>query len=651
MGDPTDFIIIPKIKVIYFSETASGKQLQEGTLNITAHNLLFYSHDDATFTLLYTLFEKIEKLALQDGLRCQLVIKTKTFEEYKFEIPSQEEMNVVAKSIEKLSNIQELQNIEVYFPFLYHPRNELSCPLAYPWNGYSDVLSRWGCPSGKFIVSDLNRKFTVCPSYPPEVIVPAICTDDQLIESAKFRHGCRFPIVVYYNKKTGASLLRSGQPMTGSTYKKCDPDKRLLNACLVPRERGRIMDTRTKSNVSQWTSKGGGTEQPGMYPHWLLEYCDLDKSEGMMESYEKLFKICLERETSSSEAHWITGLSNTKWYSYVMTALQSALKIARFLQTDSSSVLIHGATGLDTTLLLSSLTQMILDPYTRRIEGFLELIIREWIFGGYPFRTRTMGLLESTKDKGRAPTFLLFLDCVWQLMRQYARSFEYKDTLLLLIHEHTHASEYGTFLANSMRERNKYNLNRKTYSLWAYIHSIRDKFVNPMFEENFASLWPSVYPINILCWSRMFLRNPLLDDETLHLEVKIKELYEKRDGLREKAKRLEDIFLGLKFEEEMAKRREGKGESEDTTPTPETQTTTKITKEAMKSQTEGTTISQTTTTKEATEKQAEELVTDPQTQTTTTPEDTTESPTKITKSETEETTTTTTTDEKEPTEP
>ena len=649
MGDPTDFIVIPKIKVIYFSETAGGRRLQEGILNITAHNLLFYNSDDTTFTLLYTLFEKIEKITLQDGLRCQLLIRTKTFEDYKFEIPSQEEMNIIAKSIEQLSNIQALNDIEVYFPFLYHPRNELSCPVAYPWNGYSDILSRWGCPSGKFVVSNLNRRFTVCPSYPPEVIVPAICTDDNLIESARFRHGCRFPIIVYYNKKTGASLLRSGQPMVGSTQKKCDPDKRLLNACLVPRARGRIIDTRTKSHVSQWVSKGGGTEQPGMYPHWLLEYCDLDRQEGMIESYEKLFKICHEHGTSSSEAHWITGLSNTKWYTYVMTALQTSLKIAGFLQTDSSSVLIHGASGMDTTLLLSSLTQMILDPHTRRIEGFLELIIREWIFGGYPFRTRTMGLLESTRDKGRAPTFLLFLDCVWQLIRQYARSFEYKDTLLLLIHEHTHASEYGTFLANSMKERSKHNLNHKTYSLWAYIHSIRDTFVNPMFEENLASLWPSVYPINILCWSRMFLRNPVLDEATLHFEVKIKELYEKRDGLREKAKRLEDTFLRLKFEEEMAKRKDGTEVSVESKLTPEIQTTTKTTTETTKSQTE-----ETKTTTEVTEKQSEKATIDPQTQTTTTtttitPEDTTTttSPTQTTNIQT----TTATTEEKEGTAP
>ena len=640
MGDPTDFIVIPKIKVIYLSETASGKRLQEGTLNITTHNLLFYTSESATFTLLYTLFEKIEKLTLQDGLRCQLVIRTKSFEEYKFEIPSQEEMNVVAKSIEQLSNLHELNNIEVYFPFLYHPRNELSCPLAYPWNGYADVLSRWSCPPGKFVVSDLNRKFTVCPSYPPEVIVPANCTDDNLLESARFRHGCRFPIVVYYNKKTGASLLRSGQPMTGSTQKKCDSDKRLLNACLVPRERGRIMDTRTKSYASQCTSKGGGTEQPGMYPHWLLEYCDLDRSEGMMESYEKLFKICHEHGTSSSEAHWITGLSNTKWYSYVMTALQCSLKIAGFLQTDSSSVLIHGTTGTDTTLLLSSLTQMIIDPYTRRIEGFLELIIREWIFGGYPFRTRTMGLLESTKDKGRAPTFLLFLDCVWQLMRQYARSFEYKETMLLMIHEHTHASEYGTFLANSMKERSRHDLNHKTYSLWAYIHSVRDTFVNPMFEENFASLWPSVYPINILCWSRMFLRNRVLDEETLHFEVKIKELYEKRDGLREKAQQLEDVFLRLKFEEEMARRRkEGIEDSVDPKLTPETQTTKTTTTETEGVTKETTNLQTTETTAEGTEKQAEEATIDPQTQTTKSDSETTNL----------QTTTTTTEEKKEQT--
>ena len=544
MVDPTDFIIIPKINVVYFSQGPKGKIILEGTLNITAHNLLFYNHD-TTLTLLYTLFEKIEKHIQQDGARCQILIKTKTFLEYKFELPSQEEMNVIAKSIERLSNLQDLDNIDVYFPMLYHPRVDLDCPLAYPWNGYSDLLSRWECPPGKFIVSDLNRRFTVCPSYPGEVIVPAMCSKEILLDSAKYRHDCRFPIVVYYHKKTGASLLRSGQPLMGNIQKRCEADKRLLNACLVARQRGRILDTRTKSNASQAMSKGGGVEQPGMYPHWVLEYCELERPEAMVENYEKLYKLCLERDASNIGPHWFTSLCNTKWYTYVMVAIQNALKLARFLETDSSSVLVHGTKGTDNTLLLTSLAQIIVDPYTRRLEGFLELIIREWIMGGYPFRRRTAGLLESTKEKGRAPTFLLFLDCVWQIMRQCVRSFEFKETLLHLIHEHTHASEYGTFLADSMKERSEHHLNEKTSSLWGYVHSVRETFLNPMFEEDLTCLWPSTYPMSLTCWDRMYLKDSGLEDEILHYEKRVKEIYDKNKKLKAEAKRLEEIYIKL----------------------------------------------------------------------------------------------------------
>ena len=549
MLDPTDFIVIPKIKVVYFSQGPKGKKILEGTLNITAHNLLFYN-DDTTLTLLYTLFEKIEKHVLQDGARCQLLIKTKTFMEYKFELPSQGEMTVIAKSIERLSNLQDLNNIDIYFPLVYHPRVELSCPLAYPWNGYSDVLSRWQCPPGKFIVSDINSRYSVCPSYPAEVIVPAMCTEDILMESAKFRHGSRFPIVVYYHNKTGASLLRSGQPLIGSTQKRCEADKRLLNACLVARKRGRILDTRTKSIASQWVSKGGGVEQPGMYPHWLLEYCDLERPGAMVDNYEKFYKLCFERDTPNSGPHWFTSLGNTKWYSYVMQAIQTALKLAGFLETDSSSVLVHGTKGTDNTLLLTSLAQIIVDPYTRRLEGFLELIIREWIMGGYPFRARTAGLLESTKDKGRGPTFILFLDCVWQIMRQYVRSFEFKETLLHLIHEHTHASEYGTFLGDSMKERSEHRLDKRTCSLWAYIHSVRDSFLNPMFEENLTCLWPGTYPFSLTCWDRMFLKDSGLEEEILHCEKRIQEIYDKNKKLKAEAKRLEEIYFKLHISKE-----------------------------------------------------------------------------------------------------
>lgn len=46
---------------------------------------------------------------------------------------------------------------------------------------------------------------------------------------------------------------------------------------------------------------------------------------------------------------------------------------------DGHSVLVHGSEGTDSTLLVSSLAQLILDPASRTLTGFLGLLERDWI--------------------------------------------------------------------------------------------------------------------------------------------------------------------------------------------------------------------------------------------------------------------------------
>ena len=46
---------------------------------------------------------------------------------------------------------------------------------------------------------------------------------------------------------------------------------------------------------------------------------------------------------------------------------------------EGACVLVHGAEGTDSTLLITSLAQLILDPLSRTMAGFQELIEREWV--------------------------------------------------------------------------------------------------------------------------------------------------------------------------------------------------------------------------------------------------------------------------------
>ena len=83
-----------------------------------------------------------------------------------------------------------------------------------------NVHSRWcveaskHCP--KVRISEINKHFAACPSYPRIVVVPSSISDAQLLASSAFRSRGRFPVMSYFSKPSGGSLWRAGQPLPGT---------------------------------------------------------------------------------------------------------------------------------------------------------------------------------------------------------------------------------------------------------------------------------------------------------------------------------------------------------------------------------------------------------------------------------------------------
>lgn len=73
---------------------------------------------------------------------------------------------------------------------------------------------------------------------------------------------------------------------------------------------------------------------------------------------------------------------------------------------------------------------------------------------GHPFQQRcAQSAYSNGKPRSEAPVFLLFLDCVWQILRQFPCSFQFNEHFLVTLFEHAYASQFGTFLGNSAAER------------------------------------------------------------------------------------------------------------------------------------------------------------------------------------------------------
>lgn len=239
------------------------------------------------------------------------------------------------------------------------------------------------------------------------------------------------------------------------------------------------------------------------------------------------FFVLACNDTNCTTDKWLSRLNNSDWLHYLLIVLNTACIVAQSLHHDDVNVLVHGTYGLDTTLIVTSLTQIILNPETRTVHGFQALIEREWLQNGYPFYIRHMHSCyykENNKDNNdkdnttnstyinnnhTSPTFLLFLDCVQQLHAQFPCSFEFNTNYLILLFEHSYFSQYGTFIGNNQYERTiLLKLYTTTTSLWTYLNQkhIKEQYLNVMYEENLTPIWPSIAPISFVLWSQLFLR-------------------------------------------------------------------------------------------------------------------------------------------------
>ncbi|CAF4452205.1 unnamed protein product, partial [Adineta steineri] len=82
---------------------------------------------------------------------------------------------------------------------------------------------------------------------------------------------------------------------------------------------------------------------------------------------------------------WLTKINTCKWLKYISKALHGAASLAKLL--NYKNIQLSGS-DIDNSCLMASLIQILLRPKCRTIKGFCELIVREWIIRGHPFRER-----------------------------------------------------------------------------------------------------------------------------------------------------------------------------------------------------------------------------------------------------------------------
>lgn len=372
--------------------------------------------------------------------------------------------------------------------FAYASRHELSFACCYKEPYYNTVktgvtmfaskndwareLIRCGATEWQVVSTDalpqlqhqrIQGKYTL----PPNFVIPKCCAIDRFLDQSRAFCDSRSAFWVYgYGC---AALLRMAElkpsvqdtkveNITLELVRKCHPEKK------SPR-------------ILQLTER-------------------LPSIQDVQRAYLKFRRICTAegpQQFLQHDAKFLSLLEKSNWLFYVSLCMRYACEAAEDLRSGVTCVL-QESNGRDMCCLVSSLTQIILDPLYRTIDGFQSLIQKEWIALEHPFQTRLGHVRPSAEGVEESPVFLLFLDCVWQLLQQYPDEFEYSQTYLTTVWDSCFLPIFDTFQfdceAGRMRAVRDQGLVLRPVWDWGEQFAEKDKvfFTNPFYQrkqENF----------------------------------------------------------------------------------------------------------------------------------------------------------------------
>ncbi|XP_017061620.1 myotubularin-related protein 10-B [Drosophila ficusphila] len=315
-------------------------------------------------------------------------------------------------------------------------------------------------------------KYTV----PPHFVIPKSCSVDRFLDLSRAFCDSRAAFWVYsYGNSAALVRLAELQPAAQQDTKSENVMLELVRKC----------DAERQLRLLQLTDR-------------------LPSIQDVLRSYQKLRRLCTPETPEKfmlQDDKYLGLLEKTNWLFYVSLCLRYASEAAATLRGGVTCVL-QESNGRDLCCVISSLTQILLDPHFRTIDGFQSLVQKEWVALEHPFQRRLGHVYPALPAGGNAelqeseqsPVFLLFLDCVWQLLQQFTDEFEFTQTYLTTLWDACFMPIFDTFQFDTQAQRVKAvrDLHLVLRPVWDWGEQFSDKdkmfFSNPLYQRQRGDL-------------------------------------------------------------------------------------------------------------------------------------------------------------------
>lgn len=316
------------------------------------------------------------------------------------------------------------------------------------------------CEESRFRETVVNWDFSMSPSYPKSFYVPKQVSDAHLRQVAQFRSKGRIPALCWFDRSQpnkGGTMWRCSQPKVGFAASFSLEDEALVEAIRRGTASGTIVIVDCRSAMAAMANKarGMGTEDVARYRGTKMQFENIANYHAIRNSFASLCKLMnktMAKREDVVEESFAVELEGTKWLYHIKTIIAAAFKVAEAVAIQGHGVIVHCSDGWDRTSQLTALAQVLIDPEARTRKGFVKMVHREWILFGHKFRDRLGVGVDGDDSEERAPIFIQFLDCVWQLKRLFPKRFEFNERFLEMMAYHAYSSRFVEFMGNTAND-------------------------------------------------------------------------------------------------------------------------------------------------------------------------------------------------------